>query len=391
MTGSPSSGPVVVIAGIRSQFIKLAAFQRGVARWREAGRAVPELVYVNSGQHYDDELSQQYLEDLDVRIDIDLTGRFPVGDPMRVTGEMLVALHRSCTELSERAGARSAIVFGDANTTLAGAIAARKAGLRVAHVEAGVRTGDRSSSEEINRIVADVLAEVHFASCARDYANLRREGHEASAVLAGDIVRDLVTDLAGSASGPVEPRPDAPSLVTLHREQNTRDTNVLAAILAALDARAERIVLVSHPRTRPLIASLGSRILSRVDVRESMPYRAFLGLLRDAPYVVTDSGAVQREAYYLAQRCLIRQDAVFWPTFLEAGVHRRVGADASSIAAGCDWVDAQRHLSYPVVEDFGDGRAVERILHELERRAWLCDDARVGRGRDRDLVHPAVG
>jgi UDP-N-acetylglucosamine 2-epimerase len=364
---------VIVVAGIRSQFIKLAAFQRGVAEWKKLGQSIPELIYINSGQHYDDQLARQYLDELSIQIDIDLTGAYDVGDPTRVTAEMFVALHEEFEALRSKYRVHFGIVFGDANTTLAAAVALRKAGIHVVHIEAGVRTGDALSSEEINRIVADSLACLHFASCKRDHDHLCAEGRCASTVLVGDIVYDLVSALASNDGRRENPTAGSGvSLVTLHRAENTADVGVLAAILEVLAARRERVILVSHPRTVPLLRDSKWSTPGSVSVRQSMPYREFLAVLRDARYVITDSGAVQREAYYLGNRCLVRQDSAFWQTFIDAGVHRKIAGTAAAVAEGCDWLEESRALPYPVVNDFGNGHAMEAILRELERQRWLA-------------------
>jgi UDP-N-acetylglucosamine 2-epimerase len=370
-TGTGAPPVVVVIAGIRSQFIKLAAFQRGVARWCAAGQRAPEFCFVNTGQHYDDALSRQYLDELGVRIDVDLTQpRLPSASPTTVAAEMLVGLHALLLEQAATRRILCAVVFGDADTTLAGAIAARRAGLPLVHVEAGVRTGDRRSVEEVNRLVADRLADVHFASTRRDHEALQREALDSSAVFVGDIVNDLVRELAPSLQrAPRVPREY--SLVTLHRADNTADASTLHNILAVLAERTDEVVLIAHARTARHIAELPPQLRRRVTVRDSLPYLRFLESLRNARYVVTDSGAVQRESFYLDQRVLVRQDHVFWRTLVDAGVHFQVGGDRASLAAGCERIDAAELDEYPELDDFGDGHSVEGILDSLSERDWL--------------------
>ncbi|MFI4989801.1 MAG: UDP-N-acetylglucosamine 2-epimerase [Solirubrobacterales bacterium] len=362
---------VVVIVGIRSQFIKLAAFQRGIARWRAMGHVTPGFCFVNAGQHYDDELARQYLDELDVQIDVDLTrSRTPSTVPTEVAAEMLVALHALLSEYAASPGVLCVVVFGDADTTLAGALAARRAGLPIVHVEAGVRTGDRRSVEESNRLVADRLADLHFASTRRDLEALQREGLDDSSLYVGDIVHDLVRELAPALEPPPEERLGY-SLVTLHRAENTADSATLGNILEVLAERNARVVLIAHSRTQRHVAALDQSLRRVVTVRDSLPYRQFLALLRGARYVVTDSGAVQRESFYLERRVLVRQDHVFWRTLVDGGVHRQVGGEQAELVAGCEWIDAQAIRPYPALDDFGEGDSVESILSALAERDWL--------------------
>lgn len=372
MPESSARGSVAVVAGIRSQFIKLAGLQRGVDVMLADRTLSAAPVYVNAGQHYDEFLSHQYLGELGIAIDIDLTQEAPARHPIDMTSDMLRRLFYCFEELRGTRHITGVVVFGDANTTLAASVAARKAGLQLAHVEAGVRTFEHDSPEEINRITADALADLHFASTRRDQAFLEEAGFGPTSTYVGDLVHDLVVSLPTSVLS--QPLPYASSgyvLVTLHREENTQDADALFAIAGACAAHNLPAVLIRHPRTARLIAETKPLWGAGLTVVDSLPYIEFLRLVKNATAIITDSGALQRESYYLGKRCLIRQDNVFWPTLVAASIHRLVEGRPESVSAGLAWLQSVRGEPLPELDDFGVGNAGQLIFQSLVDHGWL--------------------
>jgi UDP-N-acetylglucosamine 2-epimerase len=259
------------------------------------------------------------------------------------------------------------VVYGDVNSTLAGALASAKLRIPVAHVEAGIRSPFRFNPEEINRRMTDAASDVLFPNIREAYDALLREGYAAADVhLVGDIVRDSL-DIVLRERGIAVRR--GPYLVaTVHREENTDSPERLRAILEGLGRCGRTVVLPLHPRTRKRMTEFGLFPLversASIDVRETMGYVEFVELLAGADKVLTDSGSVRREAYLLGKPVIGLIDIVWVPSMVACGWKRIAGADADAI------VEAVRtHEPTAARPDlFGDGRAAERIVQVLRER-----------------------
>src|SRR5579864_3782488 len=244
----------IVIAGIRSQFMKLAAFQRAEARWNATRTPRVDAIYVNSGQHYDDELAGRFIKEHGLRFDRDYTGTYTRSEPMHLLGEMIGSLYDLC--LSHRESVDWVVVFGDANTTLAGALAGVKAQIPVAHVESGLRLGSLiSSPEEANRVVSDHLAQLHLVSSKADWSGLQSEGLSESAEWTGDLIRDLVEEISPALMAGVDGHPAGSYvLATLHREENLSSPVIVKEVVEALSNAPYPVLFATHPRTRRVLA-----------------------------------------------------------------------------------------------------------------------------------------
>lgn len=361
----PSPMNALFIGGIRSHYVKLAALQTAVGLWNSSHQPRINASYVNTGQHYDYELAGGIIQDLGLRFDHDLTGTYSSTLPARLASEMTWKLYEL---MVAQPSLNWAIVFGDANTTLAGALAAAKAGIPLAHVEAGLRTGWPRTTEEINRVVTDHLATTLFVTACANKRNLAQEGLTPRTVWSGDVVRELVEELARQATPGLAGVSDGYVLATLHRAENLASRETMRSVIDVLGRLDRPVALVAHPRTRRTLREYGIRASENVTIRDGLGYRDMLAAITGSAYVFTDSGGLQREAYYLRKRCVIRQDEVGWPSLTEAGVHTAVGRDRAGIVAGLQW--AERTIStqdYPTIADFGDGDASMRILSHLVR------------------------
>lgn len=356
---------LVIIAGIRAQFMKVAALQRAIQKWNDATSPYICATYVNSGQHYDDDLAGIFIRELDIHFDCDLSSTYQDLRPIRILGDMIVQLYDLLDDISKPID--WVIVFGDANTTMGGAIAAAKRGLPVIHVEAGLRTGNLKSPEEINRIVADHVSTIHFVSSRQDVANLKAEGLTRNVVWTGDLIGDLVKQLSPTLPPSLTGySPDEYVLSSLHREENLRSDTIMHNVLEALNEYSKRVVFIAHPRTRIKLKELGLYGLKNIDFLDTLPYKQMLSAIKGCAFVVTDSGAFQREAYYLGKRCLIRQDEPFWPSLVQADVHRTIGGDKCNIQLGFRWMEqVLASGEYPTVDDLGDGTAGDTMLRNI--------------------------
>jgi UDP-N-acetylglucosamine 2-epimerase len=326
---------------------------------------VGPVSFIDLRQHYDVELGERYRKWLGVHWDhvaapppaeLDAAGR---------AGHLFAEATRALQVRDPRV----VVVFGDADASMLAALAAFRAGRTVVHVEAGVRTG-QPTVEEQNRIVIDSVASAHCASSSVDFDALCSEGLESSSVFTGDLVRDLVqsTNLDQADDWIAETLPDSFALATLHRAENTAGPAILTEVLAGLRATGQPIVLVTTPRTRAALREIPAELHPDLEF-SGLDYPLMLAAVRSARYFLTDSGALQRESFYLRRRCLVRQDRAFWRVLIEAGVHREVPASRRSIADGCRWLD-QRRDTAPQCDDFGNGDAgalIVAVLKALER------------------------
>lgn len=356
------------VVGARPQFVKAAVVSRAIAAWNRVQGDVLREVLVHTGQHHDPNMSEVFFRELELTAPHHHLG-VAGGNHGEMTGRMLERLE----PVLAAEAPDWVIVYGDTNSTLAGALAAAKLRLRVAHVEAGLRSFDRGMPEEINRVVADHLSELLLAPTPAAVANLAREGISGERVLeVGDVMNDAMRFHGGKAtpSEAVKRLLDRTGsdfwLATVHRAENTDDPTRLGAILDALGDLAEQrpVVLPLHPRTRGRLP--GWRPRRGMHVIEPCGYLDMIVLLRSCRGVLTDSGGLQKEAYLLGRSCLVFRDETEWVELVEGGHVRLVGAERRRIVAAAAMLpgpapDGPREL-------YGDGRAGERIVAALAER-----------------------
>jgi UDP-GlcNAc3NAcA epimerase len=318
---------VMTIVGARPQFIKASAVSRAILAAPELGL---EEFLIHTGQHHDENMSKVFFEELGIpepRQNLRVAG----GTHGEMTGRMMVALEPVMA--AERPD--WVLVYGDTNSTLAGALVAAKMHIRVAHVEAGLRSHNMRMPEEINRIVADRVSTLLFCPTATAVKNLQTEGRVAGVRLVGDVMYDVALHygaIARKNSRSLQMhslRPGQYVLATCHRAENTDFDARLAAILEGLGRVSEsvRVLLPLHPRTRAAALRLGlGRMLDRVTVVEPLPYLEMLALEQDAAAVITDSGGVQKEAFFFGVPCITVRDETEWTETVESGWNRLVAA-----------------------------------------------------------------
>jgi UDP-N-acetylglucosamine 2-epimerase (non-hydrolysing)/UDP-GlcNAc3NAcA epimerase len=318
---------------------------------------------VHTGQHYDDDLSAVFFDELDLprpEHRLELGG----GTNTEQTGRMLQALG----PLLEAEAPDVVLVYGDTNSTLAGALAAAQARIPVAHVEAGMRSFDRSMPEELNRVLADHAADLLLCSSAAPAEHLRREGVQGEVVVVGDVMVDVaqllaprarartaVLDACGVRSGEF-------LLATAHRAGNVDDPARLERLAALMTSLPAPVVLPLHPRTRARLDAAGllAELEAAVRLVPPLGYLDFTALLVHARAVLTDSGGVQKEAYLAGVPCITLRDRTEWTETVEAGWNAIVDLDAAAAAAALEREPpAQRPPLY------GDGRAGERVVQAL--------------------------
>lgn len=362
----PDMKKIASIVGARPQFIKASAVSRRIRLWNEEGGSdrAPELL-VHTGQHYDDDMSKVFFDELEIRqADYNLG----VGSASHAvqTAHMLERLE----PVLEKEKPDVVIVYGDTNSTLAGALAAAKLHIPVAHVEAGLRSFNRRMPEEINRVVADHLSDFLFCPTDTAVKNLAREGISRGVHKVGDVMYDCALYYAQKA----EPRkellarlnlsPRRYALATIHRAENTDDPTRLASIFRGLNRVAETglpVIVPLHPRTKKCLSALPIERHNEVRLLTPLSYLDMIVMEKDAKVILTDSGGVQKEAYFFEVPCVTLRDETEWVETVESGWNVLAGSDEERIE------EAVAKACPPSCRGdfYGDGDAAGRILRIL--------------------------
>jgi UDP-GlcNAc3NAcA epimerase len=355
---------VLTVVGNRPQFVKAAAVS---GRLRERASEV----LVHTGQHYDRGLSAVFFEELGVPPPEHQLG-VGSGSQAAQTGETMVRLE----PVIEAERPDAVLVYGDTNATLAAALVAAKLVVPLAHVEAGMRSFDRTMPEEINRVAADRLADLLLCSTETAVENLRREGLGEGARLVGDVMADVAErfgPIADRRSGVLDRlglQPGGYLLATAHRAGNVDDPTELARLVEVLRAAAERfgpLVFPIHPRTRERLAAAGLladfESAPGIEPCEPLGYLDFACLLRGARAVLTDSGGLQKEAYLAGVPCATLREETEWVETVDVGWNRLVGLDAERALEALERLDEVRAGERPPL--YGDGDAGRRVVDEL--------------------------
>lgn len=357
---------ILTVIGARPQFIKAAAVSRRIGR-----TAGLRETLVHTGQHYDANMSDVFFEELDIPKPAHHLG-IGGGGHGAMTGRMLEAIEA----LLQTERPDVLMVYGDTNSTLAGALAAAKLHIPVAHVEAGLRSFNKRMPEEINRILTDQCADILFTPTVTATQNLLSEGMNADSIVeCGDVMFDAALHFGqlaeatdrGAARFGLAPRGYV--LATIHRQENTDDPVRLAAIIEGLAQVAVElpVLLPLHPRTRTRLEAADlSAALSSLKIIDPVGYLDMVGLEKDAAVIATDSGGVQKEAFFHGVPCVTLRDETEWVELVEAGWNRLV-APTSRDAIYAAVTGAIGSVGQSV-EPYGKGEAATAICDALQER-----------------------
>lgn len=352
---------ILTVIGNRPQFIKAAAVS---PRLREAGREV----LVHTGQHFDDELSRIFFAELGLP-EPDRQLEVAGGSNTSQLSRMLAALEPVLSEVAPDA----VLVYGDTNSTLAGGLAAAQRRIPVAHVEAGMRSFDRTMPEELNRVLTDHLSSLLLCSSGQALENLSREGVAGETVEVGDVMVDVAARIQPRAREMQELladfglRPREYLLVTAHRAGTVDVPHRLTALVELLADLPAPVIFPVHPRTRSRLEGAG--LLGRLTAAPGVTLTAPLGyvqtmaLLTNARALLTDSGGLQKEAYLAQVPCLTLRANTEWVETVESGWNHLVDLDSTAVASA---LSAPLPSEHPAL--YGDGRAGVRVVEALARR-----------------------
>jgi UDP-GlcNAc3NAcA epimerase len=348
---------IVTVVGARPQFIKAAPLSREFRREHRE-------VLVHTGQHYDDAMSAVFFRELGIPAP-DYQLGVGSGSHGRQTGDMLKAIE----EVLERERPDWLVVYGDTNSTLAGALAAAKLHIPVAHVEAGVRSYNRAMPEEVNRVLTDHLAALLFCPTRSSVDNLCREGITAGVHHVGDVMYDALVMFLPRAMErtsilkDLSLAPKSYALLTVHRAENVDSDERLTRLMAAVGQLEIPVLFPTHPRTRNRLEALGlvEHLGRRIRLLPPLGYLDMLFLQSQARAVLTDSGGLQREAYFLSVPSIILRTETEWPELVESGASRLAGETFEALGSE---LLAAAPLPRPGV-GYGSAHASREIARQL--------------------------
>ncbi|MDI6704135.1 MAG: UDP-N-acetylglucosamine 2-epimerase (non-hydrolyzing) [bacterium] len=360
---------VITIVGARPQFIKASTVSRSIERYNSRiannGEPINEII-VHTGQHYDYNISQVFFNELNIPKPNYNLG---VGSSSHgvQTGKMLEGIEKVL--LKERPNV--VLVYGDTNSTLAGALAAVKLHIPVGHVEAGLRSFNRRMPEEINRILVDHMSDLLFCPTKTSIMNLKKEGIEEGVYNIGDVMYDSVLHNLKLAKKKLDIfkkldlQPKEYFLSTIHRQENTEDLERLMSIITALVEIDDQVILPLHPRTKKIIDKnrLISGDIGRLKIIDPISYLEMLILEKNAKGILTDSGGVQKEAYFFRVPCITLRDETEWIETVESGWNIIVGTEKKKILEAVIKTSTRNEIPSP--NFYGDGKASEKIVEIL--------------------------
>lgn len=348
---------VVSVIGARPQFIKAASLSRTL-------RQSHVEILVHTGQHYDDNMSDVFFDQLGIA-----PPEYHLGIGSSTHGAQTGAMLAGIEKIIIQEQPDWVLVYGDTNSTLAGALAAAKLHIPVAHVEAGLRSYNRAMPEEINRVLTDYLSDLLLCPSSTAIANLRNEGIERGVHLVGDVMLDALqyavaqTSVCEKVLTGCGLSKGTYLLATIHRAENTDDLSRLAGILNAFEQSNEKIVFPVHPRTRKALGQLEYSPPPHVKLIEPVGYVEMVCLASMSRKVITDSGGLQKEAYWLKVPCITLREETEWIETVEVGWNIIVGTEPARILAALSSFEPPEY--HPPL--YGERGASERCVMLLER------------------------
>ena len=357
---------IITVVGARPQFVKAATVSRAILDHNKVNpsNTIEELI-VHTGQHYDANMSDVFFEEMEIpkpAYSLGIGG----GTHGAMTGRQLEKIE----EVLLKEKPDYVLVYGDTNSTLAGALAAVKLHIPVVHVEAGLRSFNMQMPEEINRILTDQVSNILFCPTETAIANLKNEGFERKNCLStnvGDVMYDAALYYSSKSRKPITVSLNKDfALVTIHRADNTENIERLSSIVDALNEINETTAVICpiHPRSKQLILSLENK--PKFKLIDPVSYFEMIWLLQNCSIVITDSGGLQKEAYFFKKPCITMRDQTEWVELIEAGVNQLVGASQSLIFE--KYVEMKKLVcdnSLFNKEIYGTGKAANKIIKSL--------------------------
>ena len=382
---------ILTILGARPQFIKAGSISREIAKYKEI-----EEIIVHTGQHYDANMSDIFFDEMQIP-----KPNYFLGVGGKSHGAMTGQMIEKIEEVALKENPDWIMVYGDTNSTLAGAIVASKLHIKLAHIEAGLRSFNMKMPEEVNRILTDRVSTILFCPTDTAMKNLKAEGFEVEeegrsektegrnscfgrVVKVGDVMQDGAMFYKNISTKPstFNLQPSNFILCTIHRAENTDDETRLRSIFEALNeiAKEKQIILPLHPRTKKLLENLQTKNqkleTKNLTIIDPVGYLEMVWLIDNCDLVMTDSGGLQKEAYFFEKQCITLRDETEWVELVECGANRLVGADKEKIVSSYQLLVSSENSKNDELKTknqklqtnlYGGGKASENIIKELLR------------------------
>lgn len=361
---------ILTIVGARPQFIKAAVISRAI---RNSFNEFVNEVIVHTGQHYDENMSEIFFQQMDIpapnyKLNIGGLGHGEMTGLMLIEIEKILIIEKPDWVL----------VYGDTNTTLAGALAAKKINIKIAHIEAGLRSFNMEMPEEVNRVIVDRISDLLFCPTTQSVLNLNNEGlnlGKAKIFNSGDIMYEAALYYQSKAKAPKIKIKKNFILATIHRASNTDDKIVLTSILKAINQISikNQIVLPLHPRTEKFIKDYKIDLNKNIVISSPLGYFEMLFLIKNCMFIMTDSGGLQKESYFFKKPCVVLRNETEWIELVENGCNFIAGTNTEKIVEIAEKVDKSDYNFSP--QFYGDGNTSGFVLNTIIKNATSVNDA----------------
>ena len=353
---------ILTILGARPQFIKAGTISREIGRQRKKGKSIKEIV-IHTGQHYDSNMSDVFFEQMKIP-----KPNYFLGVGGKSHGAMTGQMMEKIEELALIEKPDWIMVYGDTNSTLAGSLVASKLHIKLAHIESGLRSFNMKMPEEINRILTDRVSDILFCPTDTAVKNLKNEGYEnfnCKIIKSGDVMQDGAIFYKSLGIKPSYKLKDNFILCTIHRAENTDDKVKLRSIFEALEyiSKEKQVVLPIHPRTKKMLEDLKLNI-KNLTIIEPVGYLEMVWLIDNCDFVMTDSGGLQKEAYFFEKQCITLRNETEWVELVECGANALVGANKEKILEAYK-NNSEFNKDNSKLNLYGGGKASEKIIKEL--------------------------
>lgn len=361
---------IVTVVGTRPQFIKAATLSRAISNHNsQSGNLTINEKILHTGQHYDATMSDNFFEELDIP-----RPHFHLNIGSDSHGAQIGKMLEKIEEILKKEVPDFLLVYGDTNSTLAGALAATKLHIPLVHVEAGLRSFNKRMPEEINRVVCDHISTLLFCPTKTSIKNLQKEGITKGVECVGDIMYDGMLYYQKKASNKIlddlNIEPEGYILATIHRAENTDNLARLQAIIQNLEETAncyKTVVFALHPRTRKILYENRIKLSKQIYVIEPIRYLETISLLKNAKAIMTDSGGLQKEAFFLQTPCLTLRDETEWTETIDCGANQLVGADTKKTNLAIERIFADEWEPDFSIKPYGVGNTAESIISSLKK------------------------
>jgi UDP-GlcNAc3NAcA epimerase len=350
---------IATIIGARPQFVKAAIVSRAIAHSCKI-----EEILIHTGQHFDGNMSDVFFKEMSIpkpKYNLNINSL----SHGAMTGQMLEKIEKILLKESPDC----VLVYGDTNSTLAGALAAKKMHIKVAHIEAGLRSFNMKMPEEINRILTDRISDILFCPSFTAVKNLKKEGYnffDSKIINVGDVMFDAAMFYEQIACKPKMLLPEVFVLCTIHRAENTDNVNRLISIFDTLEiiSKTSPVLLPLHPRTKSKLKDINYNFVnSKIKFIDPVGYLEMVWLLKNCKFVMTDSGGLQKEAFFFKKQCITLRDETEWIELVELGFNVIAGSNSQNILSAVECLNSN-YISFDV-DLYGNGNAAKKIVCEL--------------------------